>query len=67
MLSPGPRVPAIVGNLVLYVDGQAVASLEAGQVVHRAPLPAGARLDDDLTYHPPPRPVQVAWQAALPL
>jgi ATP-dependent Lhr-like helicase len=67
VLSPGPRVSAIVGNLVLYVDGQAVASLEAGQVVHRAPLPTGARLDDDLTYHPPPRPVAVAWQAALPL
>ncbi|HET9625539.1 MAG TPA: helicase-related protein, partial [Kofleriaceae bacterium] len=67
ILTPGPRVPAVVGNLVLFVDGQAVASLEGGQVVHRAPLPAGARLDDDLTYHPPPRPVQVAWQAALPL
>jgi len=60
ILSPGPRVPAIVGNLVLYVDGHAVASLEAGQIVPRAPLPTGARLDDDLTYHPPPRPVQVA-------
>jgi hypothetical protein len=30
-------------------------------------LPPGARVDDDLTFHPPPRPVQVAWQAALPL
>ena len=67
ILSPGPRVPAIVGNLVLYVDGHAVASLEAGQVVRRAPLPPGARIDDDLTYHPPPRPVHVAVQAALPL
>jgi ATP-dependent Lhr-like helicase len=67
ILSPGPRVPAVVGNLVLYVDGHAVASLEAGQIVHREPLPPGARLDDDLTYHPPPRPVQVAWQATLPL
>ena len=67
ILSPGPRVPAIVGNLVLYVDGQAVASLEAGQVVHRAPLPTGARLDDDLTYHPPPRPLAPPPQASLPL
>jgi ATP-dependent Lhr-like helicase len=67
ILTPGPRVPAIVGNLVLYVDGHAVASLEAGKVVARAPLPPGARIDDDLTYHPPPRPVQVAAQAALPL
>jgi len=67
ILSPGPRVPAVVGNLVLYVDGHAVASLEAGQVVHRAPPPAGARIDDELGYHPPPRPVHVAAQAALPL
>ena len=67
ILSPGPRVPAVVGNLVLYVDGQAVASLESGKVVPRAPLPIGARIDDDLTYHPPPRPVQLVAQAALPL
>jgi len=67
VLSPGPRVPAIVGNAVLYVDGQAVASLESGELVRRAPIPQGARIDDDLTYHPPPRPVTVASQAALPL
>ncbi|MEO8700385.1 MAG: helicase-related protein, partial [Kofleriaceae bacterium] len=67
VLSPGPRVPAIVGNAVLYLDGHAVASLEAGAVVQRAPLPAGARIDDDLTYHPPPRQLHVATQAALPL
>jgi ATP-dependent Lhr-like helicase len=67
ILTPGPRVPAIVGNLVLFVDGHAVASLEAGKLVPRAPLPTGARVDDDLTYHPPPRPVQVATQAQLPL
>ena len=67
ILSPGPRVPAIVGNAVLYLDGHAVASVEAGQLVHRAPLPAGARIDDDLTYYPPPRPIPVASQAALPL
>jgi hypothetical protein len=67
ILSPGPRVPAIVGNLVLYLDGHAVASLEASKVVLRAPLPPGARIDEDLTYHPPPRPAPVATQAALPL
>ncbi len=67
VLSPGPRVPAVVGNAVLYIDGQPVASLEAGQVVHRAPLPPGARIDDDLTYHAPPRPLEIASQAALPL
>ncbi|NVB85149.1 MAG: DEAD/DEAH box helicase [Kofleriaceae bacterium] len=67
VLSPGPRVPAIVGNAVLYVDGQPVASLEGGQLVMRAPIPPGARVDDDLTYHPPPRPISAATQAALPL
>ena len=67
VLSAGPRVPAVVGNAVLFVDGQAVASVEAGQLVMRAPLPPGARVDDDLTYHPPPRPTQTAQQAALPL
>ncbi|HLL24743.1 MAG TPA: hypothetical protein VK427_21570, partial [Kofleriaceae bacterium] len=67
ILSPGPRVPAIVGNAVLYIDGNVVASLEAGELVLRAALPPGARVDDDLTYHPPPRPTQPASQAALPL
>ena len=67
ILSPGPRVSAVVGNAVLFLDGQAVASVEAGHLVLRAPLPPGARVDEDLTYHPPPRPVQIAPQAALPL
>ena len=67
VLSPGPRVPAVVGNAVLYVDGHPVASLEAGELVRRAPLPPGARIDDDLGYHPPPRPIMLVQQAALPL
>jgi ATP-dependent Lhr-like helicase len=67
ILSPGPRVPAIVGNAVLYLDGHAVASLEAGAVVTRAPVPAGARVDEELTYHPPPRPVMAPPQVALPI
>jgi ATP-dependent Lhr-like helicase len=67
ILTTGARVPAILGNAVLFLDGQPVASLEAGERVLRAPIPAGARIDDDLTYHAPPRPVAVAVQAALPL
>ncbi|HEY5938964.1 MAG TPA: hypothetical protein VIU61_30130 [Kofleriaceae bacterium] len=67
VLSPGPRVPSLVGNAVLFLDGIAVASVEAGAVVMRAPIPQGARIDDDLTYHPPPRPVHAPSQAALPL
>jgi ATP-dependent Lhr-like helicase len=67
ILTPGPRVAAILGNAVLYVDGHAVASLEAGELVRRAPILPGAHIDDDLTYHPPPRPITLAPQAALPL
>ena len=67
VLSAGPRVPALVGNAVLYVDGHAVASVEGGELVHRVPAPQGARIDDDLTYHPPARPLAPASQAALPL
>jgi ATP-dependent Lhr-like helicase len=67
ILTPGPRVPAVVGNAVLHVDGQVVASLEAGKLVPRAPIPKGARIDADLTYHPPPRPVVQAMQPSLPL
>nr|HEX4318567.1 DEAD/DEAH box helicase [Kofleriaceae bacterium] len=67
ILSPGARVPAVVGNAVLYLDGHAVASLEGGTLVTRAPVPAGARVDDDLAYHPPPRPVLAPPQVALPL
>jgi hypothetical protein len=67
VLSPGPRVPAILGNAVLYLDGQSIASLEAGELVMRGAIPPGAHVDQDLTYHPPPRPVASAPQAALPL
>jgi hypothetical protein len=56
-----------VGNAVLFLDGHAVASIEAGQLVLRAPLPQGARVDEDLVYTPPPRQVQIAPQAAQPL
>ncbi|MEP6863632.1 MAG: DEAD/DEAH box helicase [Deltaproteobacteria bacterium] len=67
ILTTGARVPAILGNAVLFLDGQPIASLEAGELVQRAPLPRGASVDDDLTYHAPPRPVAAPTQAALPL
>jgi ATP-dependent helicase Lhr and Lhr-like helicase len=68
VLTPGPRVPAIVGNAILYVDGHAVASLEAGELVRRAPIAPGASISDELVYHPPPRAaIAAAVQAALPL
>jgi ATP-dependent Lhr-like helicase len=54
--SGGPRVPSVLGNAILFRNGVPLASLEAGEVVEREDLPAGARVDGDLAYHPPPRP-----------
>jgi ATP-dependent Lhr-like helicase len=54
--SGGPKVPAVLGNAILFRNGVPLASLEAGAVVERQDLPTGARVDGDLVYHPPPRP-----------
>ncbi|MBK7191535.1 MAG: DEAD/DEAH box helicase [Myxococcales bacterium] len=67
IVTPGPRVPAVIGNAVLWCDGVPLASLEAGAVVVRMTLPAGARVDDDLTYHEAPRRSVPAAQPSLPL
>ena len=32
ILTPGPRVPALVGNLVVFRDGAPVASLQGGEI-----------------------------------
>jgi ATP-dependent Lhr-like helicase len=42
-VTPGPRVPAVGGNLILLRDGLPIASREAGQLVVRAPLDEPAR------------------------
>lgn len=34
--SPGPRVPAVAGNAILYRNGVPVASREAGRIVVRS-------------------------------
>jgi ATP-dependent Lhr-like helicase len=67
VLAPGPRVPAVLGNAVLYKDGVAIASREAGEIVLREPLEPGAHVDADLVYHAPPRRAEPAAQASLPL
>jgi ATP-dependent Lhr-like helicase len=67
IVTPGPRVPAVIGNAVLWCDGVPLASLEAGAVVVRTTLPAGARVDDDLTYHEASRRLMPAAQPSLPL
>jgi ATP-dependent Lhr-like helicase len=67
ILSPGARVPAVLGNAVLYRDGVPIASLESGEVVVRVNLEPGAGVDDDLSFRPPPRRIAPQPQVALPL
>ena len=65
--SPGARVPAVIGNAVLYRNGAPLASLEGGQLVMRDRLEPGEAVDPDLTYHPPVRLDLAEYQTALPL
>jgi ATP-dependent Lhr-like helicase len=46
--SPGAKVPAVGENAILFVDGVAVASREAGAVVIRGRLPEGSSVGPDL-------------------
>jgi ATP-dependent Lhr-like helicase len=65
--SPGSRVPAVIGNAVLYRNGIPLASLEGGQLVLRDQLETGEAVDPDLAYHPPVRVDLREFQTALPL
>jgi ATP-dependent helicase Lhr and Lhr-like helicase len=67
VLASGPRVPAVIGNAILYRDGVPIASREAGVIVIRAALEVGALVDADLVYHPPPARPAPPPQASLPL
>ena len=67
ILSPGARVPAVLGNAVLYRDGVPIASLESGEVVIRVNLEPGASVDENLIYHAPPRRNAPQPQVSLPL
>jgi ATP-dependent Lhr-like helicase len=48
VVTPGPRVPAVGDNMVLFIDGVPVASREAGKLVLRGALPDGAQIDHAL-------------------
>ncbi|MCB9543108.1 MAG: DEAD/DEAH box helicase [Myxococcales bacterium] len=50
--SPGPRVPALVDNAVLYRDGVPVAARVAGKVELRVTLEDPVAVDHDLRLHP---------------
>jgi ATP-dependent Lhr-like helicase len=63
ILSPGPRVPALASNAVLYRDGVPLASKEAGQLVLRSAPPAGWQVGADLELEPA---VEVADAAHSP-
>ena len=45
VLTPGPRVPALVGNLVVFRDGAPVASLQGGEIEWRSQVDETIRED----------------------
>ncbi len=65
--SAGAKVPAVLGNKILYRDGIAIASLEGGKVILQRPLEEGARVDDALRYHSPTPHLGDLQQVMLPL
>jgi len=52
--SPGPKVPAVLGNAVLYRDGVPIATITAGELEVRGPLREGESVGADLHYQAPP-------------
>jgi ATP-dependent Lhr-like helicase len=65
IVTPGPRVPAVSGNAVLYRDGVAIASREAGRLVVRHALGPGESVDLELRVHLRPREEERATQQSL--
>ena len=51
ILVPGPRLPAIASNRLLFRDGLPIATLEAGQIrkLHDVPELSSATLESTLT------------------
>jgi ATP-dependent Lhr-like helicase len=56
ILTPGPRVPAVLGNRVIYRDGAPVASLEAGEIRWIADLEPHERRALEKMLDPRPSP-----------
>lgn len=52
--SPGPKVPAVIGNAILYRNGVPTASVESGEMKLCGELEPGERVDEDLVYHGSP-------------
>lgn len=65
--SPGNKVPALLGNKILYRDGVAIASIESGELVIRHTLEEGAQVDQELRYHAPLDSTRSPAQVQLPI
>jgi ATP-dependent Lhr-like helicase len=52
ILTPGERVPAILGNRVVFRDGVPLGSLESGNLAHRASLDDATLLQVQSLLHP---------------
>lgn len=64
--SPGSKVPAVLGNEILYRNGVPIAAREGGKCVLRAEIEPGEQVNAELRYTRKPSPVNQP-QAALPL
>jgi ATP-dependent Lhr-like helicase len=42
IITPGDKVPAVLGNRVVFQDGAPVASLESGKIVNRSAADSAA-------------------------
>jgi ATP-dependent Lhr-like helicase len=65
--SPGSKVPAVMGNKVLYRDGTPIAALESGELIMRETLEDDAYVDTEFRYHGPTRNTGMMQQELLPL
>jgi ATP-dependent Lhr-like helicase len=63
--SAGPKVPAVIGNQILFRDGVPIASIEAGKLVLRAELTRGETVTEDLEYRAPSRVAVESFQPRL--
>jgi ATP-dependent Lhr-like helicase len=52
ILTPGERVPAILGNRVVFRDGVPLVSLEGGNLTHRASVDEATLLQIHSLLHP---------------
>ena len=64
ILTPGPRLPALTGNRLLYRDGVPVALLAAGEVTFLAALEPAMEWQARMALQRSAMPTQLAHQIA---